>query len=606
MSSRTMKLVAVGVSALLLCSVMSPLTAGPAAAATAVATPMSAGNAFSCGVIDGGAQCWGSGAIGDGTFHRPTRGPVPGLGSGVVSVAGGFLSACALTTAGAVKCWGDNRSGQLGDGTTIDRSTPVDVVGLGSGVAQIDTDGYHSCALTTAGAVKCWGWSQNLTPADVPTLGSGMASIAVGFNSACAVSTAGAVYCWGGNHYGQLGDGTMTDHVDPILVPKLASGVKSISVSQSYGCAVTTAGGVKCWGTNQSGELGPAPTVVPSPPVTVPVTDITAVATGSDATCALTTAGRIKCWGRGGLLGDGSTANRSTPGFVTGIVGATGVAVGTNHACAMTTTEARCWGFGGDGELGNDAYDQDLTPVPVVYVPARIVPLGGEVAETDAPATSTVDITVSLSVPSTSPVTVDWATFAGPATLFEATPGVDYVPASGHLTFAPGQRFASASVTVLGDDLAEVSESLHISLTNPVGAPLGNQSGTYGIIRDDEPSPTVLPGGAVLTEGNAGTSVLHVPVTLSGPSSQAITVDWKTLFVAGVTIPQATPGADYVAAAGAVTFAPGQTSTVVDIAVVGDVVAEPDEVLIVSFTNPRAAVMGGFWGLGLGFITNND
>ena len=91
------------------------------------------------------------------SVDSPTPVDVPGLSSGVQAVAVGQDHACALTSAGGVKCWGDNYWGQLGNNATDYSANPVDVVGLTSGVVAIAAGSFHSCAMTAAGGVKCWG-----------------------------------------------------------------------------------------------------------------------------------------------------------------------------------------------------------------------------------------------------------------------------------------------------------------------------------------------------------------------------------------------------------------------------------------------------------------
>ena len=135
---------------------------------------LAAGRVYTCAVTAaGGVQCWGRndfGNLGDGsTTDRSTPVPVSGLGSGVIALAAGDAHTCALTAAGAVRCWGHNGIGQLGDGSTTDRSTPVPVSGLGSGVVALAAGASHTCALTAAGAVQCWGyndlWASSATAA---------------------------------------------------------------------------------------------------------------------------------------------------------------------------------------------------------------------------------------------------------------------------------------------------------------------------------------------------------------------------------------------------------------------------------------------------------
>jgi hypothetical protein len=199
---------------------------------------------------------------------RTTPVDVAGLGSGVAALAAGGVYTCALTAVGGIKCWGFNIYGQLGDGTTTSpRLTPVDVTGLASGVAALAAGPDHACALTAAGGVKCWGrndfgqlgdgtTSSRLTPVDVSGLGSGVAAIAAGLFHTCALTTGGGIKCWGDNGSGQLGDGTTTTHLTPVDVSGLGSRVAVIAVGANHTCAVTAGGGVKCWGDNDAGQLG--------------------------------------------------------------------------------------------------------------------------------------------------------------------------------------------------------------------------------------------------------------------------------------------------------------------------------------------------------------
>jgi alpha-tubulin suppressor-like RCC1 family protein/pimeloyl-ACP methyl ester carboxylesterase len=281
---------------------------------------------------------------------------------------------------GGVKCWGANSTGQLGDGTTTSRLTPVDVSGLASGVAAIAAVGEHTCAVTTSGGVKCWGsnWrgqlgdgttTDRLTPVDVSGLASGVAAIAAGGEHTCAVTTSGGVKCWGRNEYGQLGDGTTTDRLTPVDVSGLTGGVVAIAAGWRHTCALTTGGGVKCWGLNNQGQLGDGTGASRLTPVNVSglMDGVAAIAAGGFYTCALTTGGGVKCWGNNwyGQLGDGTTTRRLTPVDVSGLAsGVAAIAAGLEHTCALTTGGgAKCWGYNQYGQLG---IDPGWTPVDVV------------------------------------------------------------------------------------------------------------------------------------------------------------------------------------------------------------------------------------------------
>ena len=247
---------------------------------------------------------------------------VSGLTSGVAAIAAGSTHGCALTSGGGVQCWGLNSSGQLGDGTTTARSTPVDVSGLASGVTTIAAGGGHTCALTDGGEAKCWGdngggqlgdgtTTQRLTPVDVSGLTSGVTAIAAGGGHTCALTSSGGAQCWGFNGYGQLGDASTTSTSTPLDVMGLSVGVAAIAAGGYHSCALTSGGGVQCWGLNSSGQLGDGTTTTRSTPVDVSglTSGVMAIAVGLYHTCALTTGGGVKCWGlnSSGQLGDGTT-----------------------------------------------------------------------------------------------------------------------------------------------------------------------------------------------------------------------------------------------------------------------------------------------------------
>ena len=304
----------------------------------------------------------------------------------VIAVAAGFRHTCALTSAGGVKCWGANESGQLGNGTTTGSITPVDVTGLASGIVAIAAGGHHTCAVTSAGGVKCWGLNDggqlgnpgtqsSNTPVDVDGLAREVNAITAGAGWVCALTSLGGVKCWGWNHYGQLGNGTIdTTTSRPGDVSGLVSGVTEISANSLHACALTGAGHVTCWGSTASSDSHRAATDSLVPVNVSGIGDgVIAVSAGGLHACAITSGGGVMCWGANGQgeLGDGSTTGSASPVQVKDLTEqVTALAVGStydflpSHTCALTSAGGvKCWGPNLEGQLGNGSKTNSSRPV---------------------------------------------------------------------------------------------------------------------------------------------------------------------------------------------------------------------------------------------------
>ncbi len=247
---------------------------------------------------------------------------------------------------------------------------------------QIATGRLTGCGVTTGGGVLCWGNNDlgqlgngnsatSSEPLPVTGLSSGVKSIALGQYYGCAVMVDGKVRCWGHNDSGQLGDNTRTNRYVPVEVSGL-SNVSSIAASYSYTCAVTTSGGVKCWGYNGYGQLGNGSTGTSGVPVDVTglSSGVAEVSVGPDTTCALMNDGSVQCWGRNTFyqMGIGSnTANRTTPVAVTDLgTSVKSISIGNNHTCAvMKSGGLKCWGQNYDGQVGDNTTAAKMNPVDV-------------------------------------------------------------------------------------------------------------------------------------------------------------------------------------------------------------------------------------------------
>jgi uncharacterized protein (TIGR03437 family) len=371
-----------------------------------VGSKIAGGEQHTCAVTSAGAVlCWGSnvsGQLGNGTNTKSlTPVPVNGLTSGVVAITAGQAFTCALTRAGTVMCWGVNTTGDLGNGTTKDSNIPVEVLNLAGsaplgGVVAISAGQYHACAVTSSGAVLCWGDNaegelgpepsgfRTGLPNQVTGIPSDIVAISAGSYFTCAQTSTGGAWCWGSGGDGQLGAGPNLPNQNPVAVLDLAGtaplgGMAQISAGFDDTCAVTNAGAVLCWGLNQSGEVGNGTNVQVNIPVQVlsltgtsSLDGIAAVAAGEDHACALTSAGGVLCWGDpfNGELGNNAGHSAEIPVQVSGLTsGVTEIASGYHFNCAVTSSGGvMCWGFNINGQLGNGNTDAALIPVAVVGV----------------------------------------------------------------------------------------------------------------------------------------------------------------------------------------------------------------------------------------------
>lgn len=306
----------------------------------------------------------------------------------VLSMAAGAVHNLALRVDGTVAAWGFNAFGELGDGTTVDRSTPVPVQGLPP-AAAVSGGFFHSLAAGVDGRVWAWGYNGEgqlgdgtLTDSALPRVVaglSGVTSVAAGMAHSLAVKTDGTVWAWGWNGYGQLGDGTTVDRTRPVQVSGLTS-VISVAAGVTHSLALKSDGTVWAWGYNGQGELGGGSTVGSAVPVRIgTLPPIVAVAAGAFHSVAAASDGSVWTWGWNALgqLGDGTTADSWVPRRVPG-VNARSVAAGAVHTVAggIAGQPVWAWGYNGQGQLGTGSHDDSTTPVPVPGLDAYSVAAG--------------------------------------------------------------------------------------------------------------------------------------------------------------------------------------------------------------------------------------
>ena len=324
------------------------------------------------------------GAVVAGVVFAAGCAPPPEPPPRAVEVASDYLSSCALIDDGTVWCWGTNGIGQVGDGTNVERSSPVQVVGLTDAV-DISVGMAHSCAVRADGSAGCWGynfWGQlgdgttddALAPVEVREVDD-IVQIAAAAYHTCALDGGGEVSCWGDNRSGQLGipaDGST--HTDPVTVDGLPP-VVDLAAGYTHTCAIDETGGVWCWGDNVLGMLGNGEDHTSShvPVQVVGLDDATAIDGGFWHTCAARADGTAWCWGSNttvtgqlnGQLGNDVLVRALTPVQVVGLTDVVGVSAGLEHTCAVRAGgSAACFGRDESGQLG-DGEPLESSGVPV-------------------------------------------------------------------------------------------------------------------------------------------------------------------------------------------------------------------------------------------------
>lgn len=196
----------------------------------------------------------------------------------------------------------------------------------------------------------------------------GTRALAAGLFHVCALDASGAASCWGANDAGQLGDGTRADRQSPTTVPTDLR-FSLLSAGVGHTCGLTGSGQIACWGENLSGQLGDGSREDRTTPGMVDAPRFETLATGWNHTCAITSSGSAYCWGlnRNGQVGDGSRLDRLSPREV--MTGASAIAAGNAHTCAIVGRGVQCWGDNGSGQIGDGTNEPRTVPTSVVDLP---------------------------------------------------------------------------------------------------------------------------------------------------------------------------------------------------------------------------------------------
>ncbi len=369
----------------------------------------------SCAIaLNGRAYCWGSGnsgKLGNGSTAS-SRVPVAVNTSGVLAgktikqISAGENHTCAIASDNRAYCWGSNKNGQLGNGSTADSNVPVAVnmsgALAGKTIKQMSVEFSTSCVVASDNRAYCWGSNKNgqlgngstadsRVPVAVNTsgvlVGKTIKEVTTGGFHTCALDTSSKMYCWGLNSSGRLGGG-LTSILSNVPVAVNMSGalagktIKQMSVEFSTSCVVASDNRAYCWGSNKNGQLGNGSTADSRVPVAVNMSGALAgktikqILAGGDHGCVVASDDKMYCWGlnNNGELGNNSSVNSSVPFAVNtdGVLAGKTIrqmSAGFSSTCAVDSEyNMYCWGYNDNGQLGNNSTNNSRVPARV-YVP---------------------------------------------------------------------------------------------------------------------------------------------------------------------------------------------------------------------------------------------
>ncbi len=469
-----------------------------------------------------------SGQVGDGTSTNRTTPKLVHTLTGVTALAAGQSHTLAATWDGRVFAWGSNGSGRLGDGTTTNRTSPVHISTLSNVVAVAAGNG-HSLALTADGLVYAWGVGTNgqlglgwtgttSTPTQVTLMN--VVAIAAGGTHSLAVTSDGQLYAWGLNSSFQLGDGTNVQKTSPTLVSTLTN-VMAIAAGGSHSLARVESGAVYAWGAGSSGELGLGTTNNRSTPQLVPALTATDITAGVAYSAAVRDDGVTVMWGANasGQLGDTTNTQRLVPTIAADASALALLAAGGTHVAEVTPDgHLWTWGAGSTGQLGDGTTSARATPADVGTLPgAWGTTSTPTVSPAPGPYHEVQTVIVSMSMPG---ATVRYTTTGVPPTDADAE-----VPVSGQITI-------------------DATTTLSLRAWVPGRAPSRTVSGTYTL----QPlPPTIAPAGGSFTEAQVvtlstttpGSTIRYttdgsVPLATSPPYNGPLTIDTARTLTAAV------------------------------------------------------------------------